>query len=155
MTREELRDYVDEQRILNNIPYHVYSALIDGIDTLEQEPSISEIPNNCDLISRKVVLENAFAIYTHECGLVEVVGVDTIKDLPSIKPQEKMGYWINIEDRTDWYDVTYKCSCCGREIITPYELKNNLYSDYPYCHCGTRMVKPQKGKINNVKYMGR
>lgn len=37
MTREELRDYVDEQRTLNNIPYHVYSALIDGIDTLEQE----------------------------------------------------------------------------------------------------------------------
>ena len=37
MTREELRDYVDEQRSLNNIPYHVYSALIDGIDTLEQE----------------------------------------------------------------------------------------------------------------------
>ena len=38
MKREELRDYVDEQRALNNIPYHVYSALIDGIDTLEQEP---------------------------------------------------------------------------------------------------------------------
>lgn len=39
MTREELRDYVEEQRSLNNIPYHVYSALIDGIDTLEQESS--------------------------------------------------------------------------------------------------------------------
>lgn len=37
MTREELRDYVEEQRNLNNIPYHVYSTLIDGIDTLEQE----------------------------------------------------------------------------------------------------------------------
>lgn len=41
-----------------------------------------------DLISRQAVLENAFAIYTHECGLVEVVGVATIKDLPSVKPQE-------------------------------------------------------------------
>lgn len=40
MTREELRNYVDEQRTLNNIPYHVYSALINGIDTLEQEPRI-------------------------------------------------------------------------------------------------------------------
>ena len=38
MTREELRDYVDEQITLNNIPYHVYSELIDGIDALEQEP---------------------------------------------------------------------------------------------------------------------
>ena len=42
MTREELRDYVDEQRALNNIPYHVYSTLIDGIDTLEQEPFINK-----------------------------------------------------------------------------------------------------------------
>lgn len=40
MTREELRDYVEEQRSLNMIPYHVYSTLIDGIDTLEQEPDI-------------------------------------------------------------------------------------------------------------------
>lgn len=43
MTREELRDYVDEQRTLNNIPYHVYSALIDGIDTLEQESILDKI----------------------------------------------------------------------------------------------------------------
>lgn len=43
MTREELRDYVEEQRSLNNIPYHVYSALIDGIDTLEQEPVIDKV----------------------------------------------------------------------------------------------------------------
>ena len=40
MTREELRDYVEEQRNLNIIPYHVYSTLIDGIDTLEQQPEI-------------------------------------------------------------------------------------------------------------------
>lgn len=42
MTREELRDYVDEQRGLDNIPYDVYSTLIDGIDTLEQEPFINK-----------------------------------------------------------------------------------------------------------------
>ena len=42
MTREELRDYVEEQRNLNNIPYHVYSTLIDGIDTLEQELFINK-----------------------------------------------------------------------------------------------------------------
>lgn len=38
MTREELRDYVEELRSLDMIPYHAYSTLIDGIDTLEQEP---------------------------------------------------------------------------------------------------------------------
>ncbi len=38
MTREELRDYVEQERKLDNIPYHVYSTLIDGIDTLEPFP---------------------------------------------------------------------------------------------------------------------
>ena len=56
MTREELRGYVDEQRTLNNIPYHVYSALIDGIDTLEQEPILDKIRAEiearlCDVVS--------------------------------------------------------------------------------------------------------
>jgi len=32
MSIEELRDYVDQQRDLNNIPYHVYSTLIDELD---------------------------------------------------------------------------------------------------------------------------
>jgi len=49
MTREELRDYVDEQRTLNNIPYHVYSALVDGIDTLEQQPRKGEWLRMSDL----------------------------------------------------------------------------------------------------------
>lgn len=43
MTREELRDYVEEQRNLDIIPYHVYSTLIDGIDSLEQEPVLDKI----------------------------------------------------------------------------------------------------------------
>ena len=47
MTRQKLRDYVDEQRALNNIPYHVYSALIDGIDTLEQESQIFKWCTGC------------------------------------------------------------------------------------------------------------
>lgn len=38
MTREELRDYVEAQRELNMIPYHVYSTIMDGINELEQEP---------------------------------------------------------------------------------------------------------------------
>lgn len=40
MTKEELRNYVETQRSLNNLPYHVYTTLIDVIDTLEQEPRV-------------------------------------------------------------------------------------------------------------------
>jgi len=48
MTREELREYVEEQRNLGIIPYHVYSTLIDGIDTLEQESCDKcEVGNPC------------------------------------------------------------------------------------------------------------
>ena len=37
MTREEFRDYVELLRSQDKISYDVYSGLIDGVDTLEQE----------------------------------------------------------------------------------------------------------------------
>ena len=43
MTREEFRDYVEFLRSQNEISYGVYSGLIDGIDTLEQEPILDKI----------------------------------------------------------------------------------------------------------------
>ena len=43
MTREKFRDYVEILRSQDEIPYDVYSALIDGIDTLEQEPILDKI----------------------------------------------------------------------------------------------------------------
>ena len=38
MTKEEFRDYVEFLRSQDEISYAAYSGLIDGIDTLEQEP---------------------------------------------------------------------------------------------------------------------
>lgn len=73
MTREELRDYVDEQRTLNNIPYHVYSTLIDGIDTLEQEPFINKpcvSEKVCEHDKNKVLDELRAEIENH-CGLAK------------------------------------------------------------------------------------
>lgn len=43
MTKEEFRDYVDTLRSQDEISYNVYSELIDGIDTLEQEPILDKI----------------------------------------------------------------------------------------------------------------
>ena len=62
--------------------------------------------------------------------------------LDALEQEPKTGHWISIEERTDWYDATYECSCCGRQIITSYELSKNLYEQYPYCHCGAKMVEP-------------
>lgn len=85
MTREELRDYVEEQRSLNNIPYHVYSELIDGIDTLEQEPICPSHGIDCedcpaydpcgDVISRQAgtgMKLSEFEQYAKEHGIVPV-----------------------------------------------------------------------------------
>ena len=84
-----------------------------------------------DLISRQAVLENAFAIYTHECGLVEVVGAATIKDLPSVKPQEpKTGHWIDDTDKRAW-----KCSECGWWYR---DWKRHNFCSY----CGAKMIEP-------------
>ena len=98
MTREELRDYVEEQRTLNNIPYHVYSALIDGIDTLEQE-STTKNDLGVDCISRAEAikcLECDFDITGKE-NMKTVVNYinsahDKIVNLPRVKQEPKTGY---------------------------------------------------------------
>lgn len=91
-----------------------------------------------DLISRQAVLENAFAIYTHECGLVEVVGVATIKDLPSVKPQERTGHWINAQVGKLFPSNDFKCSECGN--ILDFNGVNCGRGDANYCpNCGAKM----------------
>ena len=94
-----------------------------------------------DLISRQAVLENAFAIYTHECGLVEVVGVATIKDLPSVKPQEpKTGHWIYIGNG---HNGLNKCSECGGERKMFDEGQNNRNNYSVYINCYTNICPLQ------------
>ena len=84
------------------------------------------------MISRQAVLENAFKIYTHECGLLEVVGVATIETLPSIKPQT--GHWIIMGDRY------IKCSKC-RHIT-----KTESPDIYNFCMvCGANMSEEPTG----------
>ena len=70
-----------------------------------------------------------------------------LQKLPPVNPQEsKTGYWIL--KRTfptklyDEYLNEYKCSECYREIrCTESQLVN-----YPYCHCGARMIEPQESE---------
>lgn len=57
------------------------------------------------------------------------------KKLTTERPQ---GEWLPIH--TDFYKWFYKCSVCGREIDT----KGKPLSDYPFCHCGTQMMRGEK-----------
>ena len=132
MTREELRDYVDEQRTLDNIPYHVYSVLIDGIDTLEQE--LCE-----DVISREDVINLKWQGEASEEFLEGYANaIEDARVLPSVKPQEKMGHWNFIGDQM------FECSEC-KHIFTQRQLESwrtyTYESEFPnYCpNCGARM----------------
>lgn len=70
-----------------------------------------------------------------------------INSLSPVAPKQKIGHWIYDEICSDWYDTVYKCSCCERRIsfTRAYETEDeedDVYRNYPYCHCGVKMVKP-------------
>jgi len=60
--------------------------------------------------------------------------------------EPKTGHWIYNEEYSSWYDTTYECPHCKRAIIVPYEIRNEVYKEYPYCHCGARMIEPQESE---------
>lgn len=131
MNREELRDYVEEQRNLNSIPYHVYSALIDGIDTLEQEP--------CDdAISRQAVLDCLTATGLKKFDFI-LDARNKIKNLSSVNPQElKTGHWI-YSGSHDVEGMLY-CSKCKHKI----DVSEGYFNFCP--NCGAKMVEPQESE---------
>jgi hypothetical protein len=130
MTKDEFRDYVDFLRSQDEISYDVYSGLIDGIDTLEQEPCE-------DCISRQAVL----AIAGDSCLDLDSYEdtkdfCDEINELPPVTPQPKTGHWI--EEFNDLEgEVRFTCSSCGK-----YQL---FGTDYCY-NCGTKMVESQESE---------
>lgn len=136
MTREELRDYVDEQRGLGNIPYHIYSTLIDGIDTLEQQPCE-------DCISRQAVLSMQYRIDdSATLSTRDVVNVNDIEDLPLVTPQSKIGHWI---DRFPAKEC--KCSVCDFLICISNGSYIDMVGQMKYCpNCGAKMVGSQESE---------
>ncbi len=104
MTREELRDYVEKQRELGNLPYHVYSTLIDEIDTLEQEPTTK---NNLevDCIPRIEVIDY---LCKHcpddgEC-FKDCDEIKHLRQMPSVTPQEPKTGYLSIDDAMSVFD---------------------------------------------------
>lgn len=101
-----------------------------------------------DLISRQEV--NNLQRYRYNCGETSItcVSLTDVNELPPVTPQPKTGYWIHSIYSEEGKDV-YKCSCCGKEIEVPIESRDDLYIDYPYCHCGAKM----ESEVRNEKDM--
>lgn len=72
-----------------------------------------------------------------------------IYDMPPVNSQEpRTGHWIHNENQgvqAVGY-LTYHCSECGREICSKYHGKISLLKEYPYCHCGAKMLPTDSKK---------
>lgn len=144
MTREEqikvLKDWKPELELMakynsNSIDYQRYTALEMVIKALEQEPC----EDWYDVPSNEMTLEQAR---------------QAVKDLRNLRKrfkedleqEPKTGHWmLKRTFPTNLYDENlneYKCSECYREIrCTESQLVN-----YPYCHCGAKMIEPQESE---------
>ncbi len=154
MTPKEFEDY---SKTLNKIA-----------DWLEQEP--------CDCISKEfieIVVEYPpadlctypeykgmpyYSIKYRENGK-EYVGFGTYKIeflsqwikeyfISDGQPEPKTGHWV-LNEYQGMLPAGYKiyhCSECEREISSKYHGKRSLLNEYPYCHCGARMVEPQESE---------
>ena len=54
----------------------------------------------------------------------------------------KTSHWIKEEFVGDWDGRSYVCPECGRSIQI--DLGFESLNDYPYCHCGAKMVDSQE-----------
>ena len=129
MTREEFRDYVDFLRSQDEISYDVYSGLIDGIDTLEQDP--------CDdAISRQYLLDNCVV----DKVTMPYVPVNKIKEAPPVNPQEpKTGH---CKDCKWWKDSDGMFRRgCNAESQCPMN-RIEVYEGTGYCF----MFEPQESE---------
>ena len=126
----------------NDMDKTTIDACKGAIELLEQKPSVSENPNNCDLISRQEAIDAANKVIERDTsGNNDVVNAMIawsayIKSLPSVKPQEPTGHWIIIDDCEKFIA---KCSECGQIE------DSRMIGKYAYCHCGARMSENPTG----------
>ena len=71
---------------------------------------------------------------------------EELKGLPSVTPMQRTGHWILARTfPTKLYDEylnEYECSECYRRI----RCAESQLVNYPYCHCGCRMVEPHESE---------
>ena len=71
-----------------------------------------------------------------------------MRQLPPVNPQEKTGHWIEKYTEDDCGELYsyWACSECGRSVGFNLANIEDVLNDYPYCHCGARMVEPQESE---------
>ena len=68
--------------------------------------------------------------------------------IKALEQQPKTGHWIEHygEDGCGELYSHWVCSKCGRSVGFNLANIEDVLRDYPYCHCGARMVEPQESE---------
>lgn len=129
-TNEDLIEFAKEQCEIFPEDSYMGEYLRETIKILQAEPCE-------DAISRQAVLDQTYLWSKDE--FLRVTNPfhylhKRINSLPPVAPTRKKGKWIKEYDNSA-LDGLYHCSVCGRKL---WIYKEELVSDYPYCHCGSR-----------------
>jgi hypothetical protein len=75
-------------------------------------------------------------------SLVYNEGFDKGYEKAKAEYKPKTGHWIKMPLIETAQTYSHECSLCGRRILTT----DVGLSEFPYCHCGAKMVEPQESE---------
>ena len=107
----------------------------DSLKRLYELPSVNPAKPCGDYISRQAVLNlfNKSDEYSWKTSWIR----RKIEKMPSVEPERKVGKWIRFIEGDDIIHTGYMCSECKRTIKV---FKGVKLKQFPYCHCGAKMV---------------
>lgn len=118
--------------------------MIDKIIDLEQQPN-DDYVSRVNLISKLEILDRRYGsdFYWETRKIVD--------KLPSVKPQEKTGYWIlqpSNKEQGERDFIWWKCSECGQVIYSETEKDRREY--HAFCgRCGCHMVDESRNNYRS------
>lgn len=130
MTKEEavriLNTMLFASRMSNITPIgtqdEVEEAVLMAIEALFAEPCE-------DAISRKSVIDVLTKNRVHFCDVIKITS--ELKELPSVTPKQKIGYWVFPNSATK---MICTCSCCGGD--------GTAFGKDKFCrNCGAKMIE--------------
>ena len=135
----------------------VYNALLKIIDKF---PSVEQ-ENYGDCISREAALNALEALEQDAPSAKHASAIfdceDTIKRLPSVKPERPRGHWEYIEYDGNPKIGNWYCSECGRIVFLLHSQKLNelpLYDFCPWCGADMRGEQALKYADNKTAFGG-
>lgn len=133
-TKQELLNHFSDINAMYNNPF-MYQTLSNMIDELLEQPPCG------DCISREETLNKINELIAEYIPLMPTgwTIAKTINELPPVKPQPKVGHWVEME-LVDTGVSKFSCSVCKEGDF--YNQIDNPFIPTKYCpNCGAKMKK--------------